>query len=295
MVAVWSEVTEAYGSLQSQAQPFETSSSSAGPFTDTVEATFQRGQLDISVEFDRSGQILTFGLTPVGKTSATIDLGAQARRVVTQLAAGDYEAVVASLDPLARVAVTASDVRTEWSNFEAAYGPFRGQGSPVVPGAGNLVDVPVTWARAAGYVQVNIDQTGQIASVFVLGPGAPADALGGRLVQANPAGPRWPPARSTTSRTHGSPRFATTSAISARPPSPSAGSPNSGRAWSSRSARSTTLARPCRSRRPQRRSTTRAASTSPMARRTSSCPSTPRTRSRPARGVAPATAASSAG
>jgi hypothetical protein len=34
---------------------------------------------------------------------------------------------------------------------------------------------------------VNIDQTGQVGSVFILGPNAPPDALGGRLVQANPA------------------------------------------------------------------------------------------------------------
>jgi hypothetical protein len=186
--AEWSEVSAAYGQLRGQAEPFETSATPTGPqFTDTVQAGFQRGQLDVFVAFNQAGQIVTFGVTPTGPANAGAapDLGAAAGRITAEWASGNIGAVVATLDPLARVAATTSQRQAQWAEFIAAYGRFRGAGSPVVAGAAGLVNVPVTWEHASGYVQINFDQTGQVESLFILGPDAPANAVTGRLVQPN--------------------------------------------------------------------------------------------------------------
>ncbi len=100
----------------------------------------------------------------------------QADQVVADLAAGNFAAVQAKLDPAMQAASSVADLRKAWTAYQGLLGSYRSHVAPASVRVGQIdvERVPVIMAHGQGEVRISFPPDGIIQGLFFLPSGAPS-------------------------------------------------------------------------------------------------------------------------
>ncbi len=111
-------------------------------------------------------------------TSTVIKPGpyaSQAEQVISDLAAGDYQAVVAAEDPATQLRLSAPVLHSGWQDFQEEAGSYEGHGTPeFFPiHAITLEQVPLTMKYGHEVARITFNTSGQIVGLLLTRPSTP--------------------------------------------------------------------------------------------------------------------------
>jgi hypothetical protein len=99
----------------------------------------------------------------------------QAEQVITDLAAGQYQAVWGMFEPTLKVQLPVTGIESGWRAYQQRFGSYRGHGLPELIQVGSLdvEQMPMFMSRGTEEARVTFDPGGSIAGLGLLKAGAP--------------------------------------------------------------------------------------------------------------------------
>jgi uncharacterized protein YceK len=102
----------------------------------------------------------------------------QAEQVISDLVAGDDQAIWAMTDPTVRSKVSVSQIANGWQLYQEKFGSYRSHGSPELIPVGSLdvEQIPMRMAKGTEEARVTFEQNGALVGLQLLKAGAPPPA-----------------------------------------------------------------------------------------------------------------------
>jgi hypothetical protein len=117
-----------------------------------------------------------FGERPAGQAEAEhTALARRAAEIVTQLDAGDWDAVISDWDEVMRSEMSLKRLTEAWRQILASAGSLEGIGRASVlrKGPYRIADVPLVFTHGPMKARITFNHSGEVSGLFVLLPDAP--------------------------------------------------------------------------------------------------------------------------